>query len=846
MKPKPMFLIAGLLATAVLSLTAQETAKDSELESYIDSYKSFSRNYIQEKVYLHFDNTAYYLGENIWFKAYVVRADNHSLADLSKVLYVDLVSAEGHIIETKKFKIEHGQCHGDIFLPPVYYAGFYEVRAYTRYMLNFDGQNYFSRVFPVYDQPAEDGDYVPTITERPFSQRVSQIRPEYLQNKGLNIQFFPEGGELVKGIRSKVAFKATGKEGENAYVMGTLYNEQDEKITEFSTQYQGMGMFTFTPNSGNYYVEAQYKGRNFKFDLPGASESGFILNVDNLKDDKVTMIVSKSPSIAEAKLGLSISSRGILYGFEELHMSDDNTYLLNFPKRNLPSGISQITLFDQSGRAVSERFVFINHNSQLKITATQNKVSYEPLERINVSFNLTGPDDQPVETTFSVAVRDAANSSLNPYDDNLMANLLLSSELKGYIENPGFYFENDDPSRRQALDLLLMTQGWTRYHWEKMAGVESFEIEQPMEEGLYLEGSIVSLSRKKPMSDVDLLMILYTDSISQNGTYKTDSTGAFYFPLHDFTGNAKLILESKQKDKRKEMRIRLDRQFSPDFKMYSYSEHNAPLYFKTVRDTVITADSLTADIVDELQRLIPENNDKLPLEKRNILLAEVEVKKRRSPVKINLVYNIPKVIDKRKDNGEWVPADLQGLLTFTDPLFAGGRYKNKQVLFISTQSTRVVPNVTELLDVSASGPNGGTNTGRLHNPDFPYLDEIESVTFIEDFSSIYRIYNDFIDPTTTCIGLIRLKTDYVREPYGIRNTTYDGYAYTKEFYVPEYDKIKLPEEKDYRRTLYWNPDVTTDPDGKATISFYNNSSCENMVISAETVTENGMMGSLNR
>ena len=157
---------------------AQDSLTLRKLNNYTKNFINFAKDYPQEQVYLHFDNTAYYLDETIWFKAYVVKSDRNSLSDISKILYVELVGAEGNILETKKLKIENGQCHGDFKLNTFNYAGFYEVRAYTRCMLNFGTQNYFSRVFPIYDKPIKDGEYIPLTTGRLPSQRIPQLRPE--------------------------------------------------------------------------------------------------------------------------------------------------------------------------------------------------------------------------------------------------------------------------------------------------------------------------------------------------------------------------------------------------------------------------------------------------------------------------------------------------------------------------------------------------------------------------------------------------------------------------------------------------------------------------------------------
>jgi hypothetical protein len=220
MKSRSLFpFIFLLLSYATLPLQGQDSVALKKIKSFTQHILTFSKEYPQEKAYLHFDNTSYYLGENIWFKAYVVTAAHNTLSPLSKTFYVELITAEGNVVETKKLKIEDGQCHGQFLLPDSLFPGFYEVRAYTRYSLNVDNDYMFSRVFPVYNKPYKSGDYLQNMRERPRSQRVIQYRQEYDQKENLSLTFYPEGGNLVAGLNSKVAFKAKGKDGENVTVL---------------------------------------------------------------------------------------------------------------------------------------------------------------------------------------------------------------------------------------------------------------------------------------------------------------------------------------------------------------------------------------------------------------------------------------------------------------------------------------------------------------------------------------------------------------------------------------------------------------------------------------------------
>ena len=328
---------------------------------------------------------------------------------MSKTLYAELITPEGNIVETKKLKIENGQCHGEFQLKDTLNSGFYEIRAYTRYMLNQDKEYLFSRVFPVYEKSKKTGEYgVGKIHERFYSKRVPGNRKEYEQKGTLLLNFYPEGGNLVTGLQSRVAFKATGKNGENALITGEILDATGNKVADLETIYQGMGVFEFTPGAGEYSAKVRYDNREYRFDLPKMLTSGYSLSIDASDSEKINVLIRKSPQLPADTLGITVSCRGILYASDYVTTDKENIASLTIPPRILPSGVSQITLFNTSGERLCERLVFVNHNSQMKMSVEQDKRSYPPFGKVNLDFRLNDMKSSPVETTFSLSVRDAA------------------------------------------------------------------------------------------------------------------------------------------------------------------------------------------------------------------------------------------------------------------------------------------------------------------------------------------------------------------------------------------------------------------------------------------------------
>ena len=821
----------------------QQHSVHSQLAAFVENINTFNHLYPQEKVYLHFDNTGYFLGETIWFKAYVVVAENHLPTVLSRVLYVELLSPEGSMVAQKKLKVEDGQCHGDFFLKPEQYAGFYEIRAYTRVMLNFGEETIFSRVFPVFDVPKKEGQYDQLkMSLRPNSQKLPETRAKDEKRNNVNIHFFPEGGELVNGLVSNVAFKATDKQGKSISLSGTVYNAQKETIASFASAHNGMGSFAISPEEGKNTVEVEYEGKKYNFNLPASRPNGYVMKVNNMRNDFVFIEIQKSQGQTVEPLGISISCRGKINTFETVTTDEENSCTIKIPKSNLPSGVNQITLFNAKGEIFAERLFFINHQEQITLTAKQSNSVYSPFAKIRLEFQ----SNPPVEASFSLAVTDASASPLIT-TGSILTNLLLSSDLKGYIEDIDYYFESNDNQHKMALDLLMMTQGWRRYVWKQMAGVEPFELKHHIEKGIVIDGQVLSLFRKKKKENIEVTMWMYSeDGFSQQGKCMTDDEGRFNFLPDDFEGVWKLTLQTKEKGERKEQQILLDRHFSPQTRPYSYSE------------TIMKKQSEYLDTDRVTENLIQENESDSLDSYKNLhgrLLPNVTVKGKKPFKKqdeglavANIVYDVASEIDQLKDKGEGYAENIPVFLLNTNRYFSERInnktelkelwYKNKPVLYI-------VNNVEICRSVWRNEYNDKYTWGDISNI---LLSDVEKIIISEELSR-YCVYTssgniscpscENLDPRTLLIFIYTKDGNQVSEPLGIRRTRLQGYSQVKEFYSPDYSKGVLPNETDYRRTLYWNPNVKTDEQGKAQVTFYNNGSCRKINICAEGLTIDG-------
>jgi hypothetical protein len=317
---------------------------------------SATRHVVQEKVYLHFDNTGYFMGEKMWFTAYVVRADGHRPGVRSRVLYVELLNPGGDVVQRRKLKIDdRGHAHGDFSLDSLYGTGFYEVRAFTRYMANWGGAACFSRVFPVFRAPSSPGVYEPVIDERSYRRRLPDFRePDTLHRSRLNVSFYPEGGRLVSGLRSRVAFQVSDGGGRHVSADGELLDGEGRVVVRGFSDSTGRGVFTVPAScDGLRFRLRDARGRFKEFPLPESSSEGCVLELPPSLDDSLRFSVRGTASYRDRLLGYMLMNYGRVWSCDTFRVGSG--YQKSYFRDSLPEGVNQLTVFDGRGRILCER-----------------------------------------------------------------------------------------------------------------------------------------------------------------------------------------------------------------------------------------------------------------------------------------------------------------------------------------------------------------------------------------------------------------------------------------------------------------------------------------------------------
>ena len=409
-----------------------------------------------EKVYLHTDRLSYVSGEDLWYKAYLVDAENHRFTSHSNNLYAELISPENEVVQRQNIHIFEGKGHGDFQLSEELKTGTYYLRAYTNWMRNFEESIYYKPINIV-----------------SISEKNTNTNPT-LYKADVDLQFFPEGGSLLNQVNSNVAFKAINPLGMGIEVVGHILDSNNDTITEFQSSHLGMGRFNFTPIKDLEYVAIgkTNEGFLFKTKLPKAMIHGINLKVSFIYEDQIII------SIATNQEGLAS------YGGKELIIKNSCNKLnsitrlkiknlsetIILPVFSFPAGISKLSLSTVDELILAERLVFIPKHQDLKIDIKPDSSVYHPRSKVNLDFEIKGEIEGEVLANFSLSAVD--QSSINEQDQyasNIASYYLIESEVKGFIEQPAHYFNSNNEKRFEHLDLLLMTQAWRDFKWKYQA-----------------------------------------------------------------------------------------------------------------------------------------------------------------------------------------------------------------------------------------------------------------------------------------------------------------------------------------------------------------------------------------
>jgi hypothetical protein len=809
------FTYLGILAVLSTGLLGFNYKNDDPILKIISQLTKWKINRPQEKIHLHFDKSIYSTTEDIWFKAYIVNAEKLQLSAMSSVINVELIDGADSIKRSIKLPIAYGLATGDFELSDKLKSGNYRIRAYTNQMRNADTHYFFEKKLTIINPANTDavGKSNAINKRKSVTNAKNNITPSEI-----DFQLFPEGGYMINGLMSKMAFKANDKNGLGVNIKGVIKDNLNVEIASFATMHNGMGQFLFSPESGKKYtvVITLPSGKELTTTLPIALERGIQMNLSATSKDSVGLSIQYGNLLATDKnkeIYVVAQQQGkVYYGAKTL--TNDTSFVASIAKNTFPSGIVQFTLFSSSGIPLSERIIFIQNSNPIKLAVETDKQVYASREKVNISLSMFNSEDKAINGNFSVAVVEDKRTANEDEETSILSNLLLTSDLKGFVEKPNYYFTSNTALKRVHLDLLMLTQGYRRFEWKKILDNQLSETVPPIENGLTISGYLKT-SNKKPLKNTAVTLfakgspIVFLDTLTNN-------EGKFSFTNLNFQDSTSFIIQALDGKNLNKAKIEIDKELIPIVTSIDidYSEQALNI------DTVVLNDI---------------KYDNSPI-KNTIMLKEVVKRTEKKVLKHSANLNGAGVAD------QIVTADELALFACTElwqclqGKLNGININSTGIAYSNRSSNRIPPPMRIVLD------------GVLMDADYSLreivVSQVESVEVLKSLalSSAYGANGGggmlIITMKRGAQGSEELV--YKKSP-DVVSFFPKGYQVSREFYLPKYDTPKPIEEKlDLRTTLFWNPSVFTE-NGKTKLDFYNGDSKGIFKVIVEGITDDGSL-----
>ncbi|MCC9168959.1 TonB-dependent receptor [Pontibacter harenae] len=642
--------------------------------------------------------------------------------------------------------------------------------------------------------------------------------------RNLDLQFFPEGGNLVNGLVSKVAFKAVDITGKGTDVAGGIYDNLGNRVADFKSKHLGMGMIVMKPEQGKTYeARLEEKGKSTaSFPLPQALDKGIVMSLYQLGKSgvRLTLANTLSRSAQDSTFIVAHAEGNIFFAAKALVGNDG--IATNIPTDKFPTGLVSFTVFNGAGQPLAERLAFVRQPEKLNIAITTDKQVYGQREKVSMKVKVQDTAGNPVKGNFSLAVHDALDTPVpTPNPENIYTYFFLSSELKGNIEQPAHYFDKNNPDATQHLDLLLMTQGWRRFSWADILQDKFPPYKFPIEQNISISGVVErEFNKKKTVGKTNLSLFFKKDRMAEENIpaismAETTEDGRFYLHGLHYHDTLNVFVQARTQKGGDNLIVKQDALTPP------------PPAFSTFADAYEYS-KLSESYMNKMAKWA-QSDRAFRVASGEILLKEVQVTAKKA----------------EPDLRKWHSKE------FTDAII---NLENEKVYY---------PNVLQYLykvagvQVVGSGMNMSVSIRGGGTPQFLLdgmpveLDMVQmlSPTDIETIevlkganASVYRQGGS---------GVILLYTKRGNPNYDISKTPapgaisfkLPGYYKAKEFYVPRYDvadeRHNLP---DYRNTLHWQPSLLTDAEGKAELTFFTSDDVTSFTTTCEGMAATGAVG----
>lgn len=754
-------------------------------QQFAESLQHFSSTSTAEKIYIHYDKDYYVAGETVWFKAYLYNEGKPG--STSNNLYLQLMNGDGKVICSKMIPVESATAKGNFDIPDSLMQGNYYVRALTANMLNMDEAFIYKKSLVVFN---------------PSNKPVAKLPAQEV-----SLLFFPESGDLVEGIISVVAFKAVDQWGVPVAVTGAVRSDDGAMVTGFKTYHDGIGRLQFKVQSGKKYIaEIETASGKKTYSFPEVKQSGINLKVQDEKGGKKFQLFrsEKEKDRFETLILVAEINNHVVYENEiafENYLSITGHLLTD----SLPSGILHFTVFNKDRVPLAERLAFVDNKEYLS-AATINAIKISPLKKASGTIELNFSEQ--LQRRYSVAVTDA---SVTDFDDkdNICSHLLLTSDLKGKIYNPAWYFQNHGDTSAAALDNLMLTHGWSRFNWSKVLTSNTpltLHTDQPF---IVIKGKAVDERSNNALANGKLDVYLesedsttrqYQIPVNDAGNFALDSLIFFgksklYYVYSDAKGKAKpasIVTDSNTQQRRMDALLaNLEKNSSLPSFIYQPAKEDVPMrsaYIKSLQQE------------KGLEKVtIAVQSGKKPVD---IVNEKYATGVYREPGKVMLDNINNPVNDKSLNAVDYIKNRIRQLD------IQNNSFVNRKNFTLATgQKWRVGVLLNE-------APADMLQLSTLK------ADDIALVKFYE--AGFVGVGTAF--PGGAVVVYTKEKSGEEAPHADLKYIRYNGYSVSKEYYHPDYSAEHANDAiADKRTTLYWNPDVFMDAAAVSfKINFFNN------------------------
>jgi hypothetical protein len=770
-------------------LSAAMTANSQVADNLQKNFTDYTTKTLQEKIYVQTDKQFFVAGELIWLKLWVVDASLHKPLELSKVAYVDILDRNNRAVAEAKIELKAAEGNGSIYLPIHLPSGNYKLRAYTNWMKNFAADFYFHTPIALVN------------TQQSGQWAGMEKKGDY------DLQFFPEGGNAISGMTNRFGFRLTDEYGKGQLFSGALINEANDTVARFQPIHAGIGSFDFLPVANQRYksVIRLTEGTVLTRAFPASEDRGYLLALKAGQTGELNVHVETNVATA-GQLYLVMHCRQRLKEIVTLNFTNGKANLLLTPDK-ISEGITHFTLFNQSGQPVAERLFFQLPKQKLEITASAGAANFNRRQKVDLNIN-TSVNGKRSNAHLSLSVfRLDSLQQLQATD--ISSYIWLSSDLKGNIEAPAYYFDSANKDAATAIDNLMLTHGWRRFAWKQVLHATVPPMMFPPEyNGQLVTARMIDSARSEPVANVEAyLSVPGQETVFATAMSKDD--GLVRFEMKGVYGSSEMIIQPKQNNS-SALRLEIQQPFSTS-------------YDSDILPPLILSPLLANTLLEQHIAVQVRNN-----------FTGTQIKQFTAPVVDTVAFYGTPAFTYMLDDFTRFRTMEEVLREYVKPVFVRRRGAGYNLKVYEPEAKKILENDPLILIDGV--------------PVFDYdkvmaLDPLQ-IRKLEVVNARYFYGSSIFDGILHWTSYDRNLAGYELDP-GVSVINYEGLQLHREFFSPVYDSEEKANSPvpDFRNLLYWQPDLHTAASEAKQVTFYTSDLPGRYAIVIEGMTADGHFGS---